>query len=496
MASRDLLAHPLYRPIDLGAAVPDSAHAVSVALPTWAACIGYEEKQPWVMNALKAGYPRFVTHPLLAALIAWVSDSHGLPQERLALAPSRRSAKRLLAVADSRGLTGLHMEPLGRANIFLVSANQDLGTVWAACRQHAGMIPSSRQCAAALAGHGDADSGDADAAALRQLLATWYGVDEQLVHLAANGMASIAGVHRALLQLRPGQATLQLGFPYVDLLKLQQVFSPQLHFIPGHDGVAVAKAESLIRGGGLAGVFLEVPGNPLLQTPDVPRLSAACREAGVPLVIDDTVASPLNVDLRPYADVVVDSLTKYVAGCGTVMGGAAVVCPAGPQAAALQRAISETSDADCWHEDLSTLLAGAQDYPQRLALMNNHAQLLVQRLRTQSGVAAVRYPDQCPHYRALMRDQGGFGSLCSVLLSDGPAHAAAVYDALQVTKGPSFGTRFTLCCPFTLLAHYGELDWAESLDVSRWLLRFSFGTEDPELTWSRLAPALERTQTA
>jgi cystathionine gamma-synthase len=53
-------------------------------------------------------------------------------------------------------------------------------------------------------------------------------------------------------------------------------------------------------------------------------------------------------------------------------------------------------------------------------------------------------------------------------------------------KGPSLGTVFTLADPFTLLAHFGELDWAESCGVSRHLIRLSTGLEDPEDLWQRL----------
>ena len=49
---------------------------------------------------------------------------------------------------------------------------------------------------------------------------------------------------------------------------------------------------------------------------------------------------------------------------------------------------------------------------------------------------------------------------------------------------------FTLACPFTLLAHYTELEWAESCGVSRYLIRISVGLEDPDDLWQRLETAL------
>ena len=50
--------------------------------------------------------------------------------------------------------------------------------------------------------------------------------------------------------------------------------------------------------------------------------------------------------------------------------------------------------------------------------------------------------------------------------------------SLKVSKGPSLGTNFTLVCPYTLLAHYGELSWAASFGVNVGIVRISVGLED------------------
>ena len=50
---------------------------------------------------------------------------------------------------------------------------------------------------------------------------------------------------------------------------------------------------------------------------------------------------------------------------------------------------------------------------------------------------------------------------------------------------------FTIVCPYTLLAHYDELDWCEGLGVSRWLLRVSVGQESYEYIRARFAKSLD-----
>ena len=67
---------PLWQPADLGRPIPDSPHAVSVCLPTWADNVGYEKADPRVTGRMQCGYPRFFLHPREAQLFqAWKRDS-------------------------------------------------------------------------------------------------------------------------------------------------------------------------------------------------------------------------------------------------------------------------------------------------------------------------------------------------------------------------------------------------------------------------------------
>ena len=69
-------------------------------------------------------------------------------------------------------------------------------------------------------------------------------------------------------------------------------------------------------------VFCESIGNPAGNVIDLDAVSATAHERGVPLVVDNTIATPLL--LKPIAhgaDVVIHSLTKFIGGHGTVLGG-------------------------------------------------------------------------------------------------------------------------------------------------------------------------------
>ncbi len=72
-------------------------------------------------------------------------------------------------------------------------------------------------------------------------------------------------------------------------------------------------------------VFAESIGNPLGNITDIAAIAKVAHAAGVPVIIDNTVATPYL--LRPFehgADIVIHSLTKYMGGHGTTLGGAIV----------------------------------------------------------------------------------------------------------------------------------------------------------------------------
>ena len=72
-------------------------------------------------------------------------------------------------------------------------------------------------------------------------------------------------------------------------------------------------------------LYAETLGNPLINIVDIEKVAAIAHDAGIPLVVDNTVPSPYLC--RPFewgADIVVHSATKYLGGHGTTMGGAVV----------------------------------------------------------------------------------------------------------------------------------------------------------------------------
>ena len=80
-------------------------------------------------------------------------------------------------------------------------------------------------------------------------------------------------------------------------------------------------------------------------------------------------------------------------------------------------------------------------------------------------------------YEAYRRESGGHGGMLSLLV-EAEADAKRLYDALDVAKGPGFGSNFSLVCPYTMIAHFNELEWANNFGVDRSLLRVWVGSAE------------------
>ena len=95
----------------------------------------------------------------------------------------------------------------------------------------------------------------------------------------------------------------------------------------------------------------------------------------------------------------------------------------------------------------------------------------------------------------LPHPNAGYGHLFSLTFTH-PVAARAFFDALGCEKGPSLGTNFTLSCPFVVLAHYTELEWAKSYGVDPDLVRISVGLEDVSVLRRWIEHALEAARKA
>lgn len=473
-----LHTRPLCRTEDLGAPIPDSAHAVSVCLPAWDDIIGYEEKDPRVIARMRTGYPRFFFHPLIEKVRTALQPKPG--REVLPFADAKAAEQcAVLAGGKAVAVEGLWAAYFPAENLPVARA------YW----QHAGRIFSSRAAEDWLDRRRLAAPDAARELVLRERLAGWSGVPAENITLHPSGMAAIYAAFRMATARRPGRRTVMFGFPYTDTLKIQEKFGAGCEFLPRGDSDDLARLKDLLSREEIAGIFCEFPSNPLLNTPDLPALHEMASARGVPVVVDDTIGTFFNFDVLPHADLVATSLTKAISGEGDVMAGSLAVNPRGLFA----DAVPSPSSGGIYRRDLEVLERNSRDFPERMKLANANALELARLLSVHPNVERVWYPGLKPSLvcQKLRKPQGGHGAVLSFLPRNAQESTPRIYEALTVSRGISLGTTYSLVCPYVLLAHYHELAWARDCGVDPYLLRVAVGTEPWEDLKERFESALK-----
>lgn len=487
---RDPFSQPFCEPDDLGLAIPDSDHAVSVCLPRWEDVIGYEEGVAEVIETFECGYPRFVVHPFVAELFLAAQEEFAKKNEVAIVFPSLAAAWRCADYVKRRCESPCRLESYGWDGLTVLLLEEAAYDIAWKCWQHGGEIVSSRLAESALTDEPlpeeVASAGEKALATIRERIASSYEEAEaEDVFLFSSGMAAIFAVHRVLTAQNPGLPSIQIEFPYLDSFKMQEEFGDGgvIDFSNTRSGGADEVRKWLADGGEASGVFSEVPSNPLLRTADLKTVSELLSAEGIPLVVDDTVATAVNVDVFRYADVATTSLTKTFSGAGDVAAGAVVIKKSSPFYATFKENLpSEESASPLFLRDAITLEVNSRHFEERVRATNENAAELVDWLQQQDEVKEIWHPSiECrDYYDQIRKPDGGYGALISLLVDCDESGVARFYDTLPLSKGPSLGTDFSLVCPYTMLAHYNELTWAAERGAAKELIRIWVGLEDPE----------------
>ncbi|RHY26958.1 hypothetical protein DYB32_007142 [Aphanomyces invadans] len=429
--------------VPLGGALPDDVHAVSVSMPEWRHVELYEQGCPELHASLRSGYPRFVYHAYVKAVNEWCWEKYvNDPTKVVYVLPTYAVAKRCEAFLLATFSGPLPLIPLNIAGavaiVVPVNAVRSFKSFW----QHSGEILSSRMALHILqykdngdvAGHPHKSMDGTNVhARLRDRVASMYPhITPRDVFLYPCGMAAIFAAFRVVQKLKSTQGRVVLfGFPYLDTLKMMRRVEWSCGNVLFYPNGTSADMDEVDKLDSMAAIFTEFPTNPLLQSADLKRLADIAHRHNTVLVVDDTIGS-YNV----------------------------------------------------------------QDVCERIHRVNSSASAIASRFATHPQVETVYYPkfvDSAQYsanltYHSTTAD--AFGPLMSVVLHGGEPAAKAFYNALGFAKGPSLGTNFTLACPYTLLAHYDELDYVESCGVDRNLIRISIGLEDVDEIWSHMEVAL------
>ncbi|SDQ75355.1 PLP-dependent aspartate aminotransferase family protein [Quadrisphaera sp. DSM 44207] len=318
---------------------------------------------------------------------------------------------------------------------------------------------------------------------------TWEALEEVLEALEgaparvfASGMAAVSAV---LDRVPPGGLVLTPRGAYnTTLALLDELAAAGRLRVRRLDTTDTAAVEAALDGAAL--LWLESPTNPLLEVADLRALCAAARAAGALAVVDNTFATPLvQRPLDLGADVVVHSVTKFLAGHSDVVLGAVVTADA-DLLGALHRSRT-LHGAVPGPFEVWLALRGVRTLSVRLERSQASAAELARRLREHPAVSRVRHPSlpDDPGHALALAQMRGFGAVVSLEVRGGAAAADAVCAAVRLWLPATSlgGVESTL---ERRRRHASEPDV-----VPEALLRLSVGVEDVEDLWSDLAQALD-----
>ena len=374
-----------------------------------------------------------------------------------------------------------------QGGVVLFRSGEEAARFWDRARKRGGTL-SARNAAIFLGHHFTRPESKAAEEVVRQLC-IWEKADHGFLY--PSGMAALAQVLDLFLTPARNHITV-VGHLYSDthviLAELASACGPiESTFLRTEPPEAVEDAIT----SKTAAVLVETITNPLCEIPNLPWIIAAARQHGIPVLVDNTMATPVNCrPLELGADLVLHSTSKYLSG-GNDHGGGAVLCRDLDLARRLARQQeqlnSRMSPLECM-----VLRDRMQNFPERMQRFNHNGQQAADFLRGHDRVGEVFYNQGG---RGAVHLEGA-GSVVSFLLTD-PSLEAVVrfYDALgePVLRAPSLGSDKTLLCPYVLLTYYHrDEEYLKEIRLPRHLIRLAAGCEeDLEPVLQALKKALE-----
>ena len=234
-------------------------------------------------------------------------------------------------------------------------------------------------------------------------------------------------------------------------------------------------------------VWMETPSNPLVSITDIRAITAAAAERGILTAVDSTWTTPLiQRPLDLGADLVVHSVTKYLAGHSDILGGAVVAksadSPLFERIRTVQTSLGAVMDPfSCW-----LTLRGMRSLGARLDRQCSTALRLATFLESHPAVEQVHYPGLAsnPGHEVAVRQMSRFGGMLSVRLRGGQDEALRVESAVRL-----FRRATSLGGTESLIEHRASVEAQPSRSPLN-LLRISIGLEHPDDLQADLEAAL------
>ncbi len=242
-------------------------------------------------------------------------------------------------------------------------------------------------------------------------------------------------------------------------------------------------------------VWVETPSNPTLFVTDIQAVAEVAHARGVPLLVDNSTATAaLQRPMEMGADIVLLSVTKFLAGNATILGGAVV----GPEALTEDIRWNTTEFVGAIMSPFDSWLAlqYLETLPMRMQKHSRNGQTVAEFLEGHPKVRKVHYPGlpSHPQYALARKQMEGGGGMLSFVVDGGIDSARKVMNAFRlVVHAVTFGTSRTICMhPRTITHEHMTQAERDKAGIDDGLIRLSVGLEDPGDLLADLGQALER----
>ncbi|MGD2156288.1 MAG: aminotransferase class I/II-fold pyridoxal phosphate-dependent enzyme [Anaerolineales bacterium] len=241
-------------------------------------------------------------------------------------------------------------------------------------------------------------------------------------------------------------------------------------------------------------VWIETPSNPCLFVTDIAAVGKVAHAYGIPLMVDNTTATAaLQKPMDLGADIILLSLTKFLTGNATVLGGAII----GPEKLVEDVRWNTTEFVGAILQPFEAWLSlhFLETLSLRMMRHSLNAQKVAEFLVTHPKVQHVNYPGLEKHpQRKLSQEQMlASGGLLSFVVDKGTDGAARVMDHLElIVHAVTFGTSRTICMhPASITHEHLTPEERQAAGIEDGLIRLSVGLENPEDIIDDLNQALD-----
>ncbi|HUH98747.1 MAG TPA: aminotransferase class I/II-fold pyridoxal phosphate-dependent enzyme [Anaerolineales bacterium] len=242
-------------------------------------------------------------------------------------------------------------------------------------------------------------------------------------------------------------------------------------------------------------VWVETPSNPTLFVTDIQAVADVAHSHQVPLMVDNTTATAaLQRPLELGADVVLLSITKFLAGNATVLGGAII----GPEDLTedIRWNTTEFVGSIMQPFDSWLTLQYLETLPLRMQKHSSNSQTVAEFLSNHAKVKQVNYPGlkSHPQYELARRQMNAGGGMLSFVVGGGMDGARTLIDGFKlIIHAVTFGTSRTICMhPRTITHEHLTQEERDTAGIDDGLIRLSVGLEDPADLIHDLDQALAR----